>query len=197
MRSATRSGPPVTRIVGHGLGRHAVDPVGIAQPADQLVGAGKGRVAVDGHRRAGGDGRGRPAPLGGQGSQPVDGGRQLRRRQREGEPPVAVGRRPGQRGVGHAADDDRRDGGARCELHRGAVERRPALPAIRSGSTASAASRRRPRSRRGTPAAAHDGSWRSPPTPTPSSSRSPDTCCSEATCLAAHTTGRSGTIITP
>ena len=72
-----------------------------------------------------------------------------------------------------------------------------ALPATRSCKTSSAASVRRPRSRRGTPAAAQERSWRSPPTPTPNSSRPPDTCCNDAACFAAHTTGRSGRIITP
>jgi hypothetical protein len=70
-------------------------------------------------------------------------------------------------------------------------------PAIRPGSTARAASVRRPRSRRGTPVASHDRSWRSPPTPMPSSTRLPETCCREATCLATQTTGRNGRISTP
>ena len=33
--------------------------------------------------------------------------------------------------------------------------------------------------------------------PTPSSSRSPEMCCSDATCLATQTSGRSGTMSTP
>ena len=71
------------------------------------------------------------------------------------------------------------------------------LPAMRSGSRRSASSVRRPRSRRGTPTASQDAACRSPPTPSPSSTRPPDRYCRVATCFAVQATGRSGTMSTP
>jgi hypothetical protein len=71
-------------------------------------------------------------------------------------------------------------------------------PLIRRGSTRRASSVRRPRLSYGIPAARHAMSpCAGLPVPTPSTSRSPDTTCSELICFAAHATGRRASSITP
>src|SRR5581483_11688697 len=68
-------------------------------------------------------------------------------------------------------------------------------PVNSAGSAVSSASVRRPRSDTGTPAAAHSAAI-SPPTPTPNSTRPPDTACSELICLPTQAGWRSAAIIT-
>jgi hypothetical protein len=111
------------------------------------------------------------------------------------EPAVPVICGSGKGGAGHPAHQDGRDHGGWRKLDFGPTSRsssRVGWPAIRPGRARSGPLMRRPRSRRGTPAAAQDASWRSPPAPTPRITRLPDTCWSEATCLATHTTGCRG-----